>query len=86
MPDMVSISSWSTGVGGACPYNSRRQSSPPSPQARHPASQRVLKVYEPMGMDIHLLTCDVEQLTDVVPLMLSLTKTMICDLQLVVLL
>jgi hypothetical protein len=78
--------------------------SPPSPQARHPTSQRrahgvcpliklgilhlngVLEVYDPVGTDIHLLTCDVEQLSGVVPPMLGLTKMMICDLQLVVLL
>jgi hypothetical protein len=39
-----------------------------------------------MGMDIHLLMCDVEQLTGVVPPMLGLTKMMIRDLQLAVLL
>jgi hypothetical protein len=36
----------------------------------------VLKVNDPVGMDIHLLTSDVEQLTSVVPPMLGLTKTM----------
>jgi hypothetical protein len=45
----------------------------------------VLEVYDPVGTDIHLLTCDIEQLTGVVPPLLGLTKTMIRDLQLVVL-
>jgi hypothetical protein len=40
----------------------------------------VLKVDDPMGMDIHLLVSDVEQLTGVVPPMLSPTKSMISDL------
>jgi hypothetical protein len=46
----------------------------------------VLKVYDLVGTDIHLLTCDIEQLTGVVPPMLSLTKMTIHDLQLAVLL
>jgi hypothetical protein len=46
----------------------------------------VLKVDDPMGMNIHLLTSDVEQHMDVVPPMLGLTKSMVSDLQLMVLL
>jgi hypothetical protein len=46
----------------------------------------VLKVDNPMGMDIHLLASDVEQLTGIVPPMLSLTMSMVSDLQLMVLL
>jgi hypothetical protein len=46
----------------------------------------VLKVDDPVGMSIHLLTSDVEQHTGVVPPMLGLTKPMVSDLQLVVLL
>jgi hypothetical protein len=46
----------------------------------------MLKVDDPVGMDIHLLPSDVKQLTGVVPPMLSLTKTTICYLQLTVLL
>jgi hypothetical protein len=38
----------------------------------------VLKVDDPVGIDIHLLPSDVEQLTGVVPPMLGLTKMMIC--------
>jgi hypothetical protein len=34
----------------------------------------VLKVDNPVGMDIHLLTGDVEQHTGVVPPMLGITK------------
>jgi hypothetical protein len=37
----------------------------------------VLMVDDPVGMDIHLLTSDVEQHTGVVPSMLSATKAMI---------
>jgi hypothetical protein len=46
----------------------------------------VLKVDDPVGKSIHLLTSDVEQHMGVVPLMLSLTKPTVSDLQLVVLL
>jgi hypothetical protein len=46
----------------------------------------VLKVDDPMGMDIHLLTSDVEELTGVVPPMISLTKSTVSDLQLTFLL
>jgi hypothetical protein len=46
----------------------------------------MLEVYDSMGMDIHLLMCDVEQLTGVVPPMLGRTKTMTHDIQLAVLL
>jgi hypothetical protein len=46
----------------------------------------MLKVDDPVGMLIHLLTSDVEQLTCVVPPMLDLTKPMVSDLQLTVLL
>jgi hypothetical protein len=45
----------------------------------------VLKVDDPVGMSIHL-TSDVEQHTGVVPLMLGLTKSMVSDLQLLILL
>jgi hypothetical protein len=45
----------------------------------------MLKVYDPMGTDIHLLMCDVEQLTGVVSPMLGLTKISIRYLQLTVL-
>jgi hypothetical protein len=40
----------------------------------------VLKVDDPVGMDIHLLTSDVEQHTGVVPPTLGLTKTMVSNL------
>jgi hypothetical protein len=40
----------------------------------------ILKVDDPVGTDIHLLMRDVEQLTGVVPPMLSLTKLMVSDL------
>jgi hypothetical protein len=46
----------------------------------------VLKVDAPMGMGIHLLTSDVKQHTGVVPPMLGITKSMVSDLQLTVLL
>jgi hypothetical protein len=46
----------------------------------------VLKVDDPVGTDIHLLASDVQQLTGVVPLVLSLTKPTVSNLQLVVLL
>jgi hypothetical protein len=46
----------------------------------------MLKVNDPVGMDIHLLASDVEQLTSVVPPMLGLTKSRVSDLQLAVLL
>jgi hypothetical protein len=46
----------------------------------------VLKVDDPVGTDIHLLASDVEQLTGVVPPVLSLTKPTVSNLQLVVLL
>jgi hypothetical protein len=46
----------------------------------------VLKVDDPVGMSIHLLTSDVEKRTGVVPPMLGLTKPMVSDLQLAVLL
>jgi hypothetical protein len=46
----------------------------------------VLKVADPIGIDIHLLSSDVKQHTDVVPLMLGLTKMTISDLQLTFLL
>jgi hypothetical protein len=46
----------------------------------------MLKVDDPMGTDINLLVSDVEQLTGVVPPMLGLTKSMVSDLQLMVLL
>jgi hypothetical protein len=45
----------------------------------------VLKVEDPMGTDIHLLTGDVEQRTGVVPHTLGLTKTTVSNLQLMVL-
>jgi hypothetical protein len=45
----------------------------------------VLKVDDPVGTSIHLLTSDVEQHTGVVPPMLGLTKSMESDLQLAVL-
>jgi hypothetical protein len=37
----------------------------------------VLKVEDPVGTDIHLLTSDVEQHTSVVPSMLGVTKAMV---------
>jgi hypothetical protein len=37
----------------------------------------VLKVEDPVGTDIHLLTTDVEQHTSVVPSMLGVTKAMV---------
>jgi hypothetical protein len=40
----------------------------------------VLKVDDPMVMDIHLLTGDVEQHTSAVPSMLGLTNTMVSSL------
>jgi hypothetical protein len=40
----------------------------------------MLKVDDPVGTDIHLLTRDVEQLTGVVPPMLGLTKLTVSDL------
>jgi hypothetical protein len=40
----------------------------------------MLKVDDPVGMDIQLLSSDVEQLTGVVPPMLSLTKSTVSDL------
>jgi hypothetical protein len=46
----------------------------------------VLKLDDPVGTSIHLLMSDVEQYTGVVPLILSLTKSMVSDLQLTVLL
>jgi hypothetical protein len=46
----------------------------------------VLKVDDPVGTNIHLLTSDVEQHTGVVPPTLGLTKTTVSNLQLVVLL
>jgi hypothetical protein len=46
----------------------------------------VLKVDDPVGMSIHLLTSDVEQHTGVVPPMLGLTKSTVSDQQLTVLL
>jgi hypothetical protein len=46
----------------------------------------MLKVDDPMGMDIHLLVSDVKQLTGVVPPMLSLTKSTVSDLHLMALL
>jgi hypothetical protein len=46
----------------------------------------VLKVDDPVGTGIHLLTSDVEQHTGVVPPMLSRTKSMVNDMQLTVLL
>jgi hypothetical protein len=51
-----------------------RRSSPPSPQAWRLCLHMVLKVDNPVGMDIHLLTGDVEQHTGVVPPMLGITK------------
>jgi hypothetical protein len=45
----------------------------------------VLKVDDPVGMSIHLLTSDVEQHTGVVSPVLSLTKPTVSDLQLAVL-
>jgi hypothetical protein len=45
----------------------------------------VLKVYNPVGIDVHLLMCKVQLLTGVVPPVLGLTKIMICDPQLAVL-
>jgi hypothetical protein len=46
----------------------------------------VLKVDDPVGTIIHLLMSDVKQHTGVVPPMLGLTKSMVSDLQLTVLL
>jgi hypothetical protein len=46
----------------------------------------VLKVYYPVGTDIHLLMSDVKQHMGVVPPMLVLTKTTVSNLQLMVLL
>jgi hypothetical protein len=46
----------------------------------------VLKVDDPVGMDILFLESDVEQLMGVVPPMLALTKSTVSDLQLKVLL
>jgi hypothetical protein len=46
----------------------------------------MLKVDDPVGMDIQLPVSDVEQLMGVVPPMLSLTKSTVSDLQLMVLL
>jgi hypothetical protein len=40
----------------------------------------LVKVDDPMGMDIHLLVSDVEQLTGVVLPMLGLTKSTVSDL------
>jgi hypothetical protein len=40
----------------------------------------MLKVDDPVGTDIHLLTRDVEQLTGVVPPMIGLTKLTVSDL------
>jgi hypothetical protein len=40
----------------------------------------MLKVDDPVGTDIHLLPSDVEQLTDVVPPILGLTKSTVSDL------
>jgi hypothetical protein len=73
------------------------RSSPPSPQARRPASpwcaqggrsrgHGVLKVDDSMSTDIHLLTGDVEQHMGVVLSILDLTKTTVCNMQLTVLL
>jgi hypothetical protein len=45
----------------------------------------VLKVDDPMGTSIHLLTSDIQQHTGVVPPMLGLTKSTVSDLQLAVL-
>jgi hypothetical protein len=45
----------------------------------------VLKVHDPMGTSIHLLTSDVEQHTGVVPPMLGITKLTVSNLQLTVL-
>jgi hypothetical protein len=44
----------------------------------------VLKVDDPMGTNIHLLSSDVEQLTGVVLTMLGLAKPMVSNLQLTV--
>jgi hypothetical protein len=46
----------------------------------------VLKVDDPVGMDIHLLASDVEQLAGVVPPVLGLTTPTVSNLQLMVLL
>jgi hypothetical protein len=46
----------------------------------------VLKVDDPMGMDIHLLTSDVKQHMGIVPPTLGLTKMTISNLQPTVLL
>jgi hypothetical protein len=40
----------------------------------------VLKVDDPVGTDVHLLTGDVEQYTGVVPSTLGLTPMMVSDL------
>jgi hypothetical protein len=45
----------------------------------------MLKVDDPVGTDIHLLSSDIEQLTGVVPPMLGLTKPTVSDLQFAVL-
>jgi hypothetical protein len=42
--------------------------------------QGVLKVYNPVGTDVHLLTCKVKQLIGVVSPMLGFTKMTIRDL------
>jgi hypothetical protein len=55
------------------------RSSPPSPQARRPASPHGVQGGDPMGMGIHLLTSDAEQHMGVVPPMLGLTKLAVCS-------
>jgi hypothetical protein len=91
MSDMASTSSWSMGAGGAGPCNCRScYSRLMIISALLKLSllhlKCVLKVDDPVGTDIHLLPCDVEQLTGVVPPMLGLTKSTILYLQLTVLL
>jgi hypothetical protein len=80
---MASISSWSTGAGGASPYNYRSCCSRLGIISALSGVLRlhmVLKVDDPMGTGIHLLTSDVEQHTGVVPPMLDLTRSTVSDL------
>jgi hypothetical protein len=86
MPDMASISSWSTGAGGAGTCNCRKLLLEVGDHL-HPLLKLsilrlhvVFKVDDPVGMSIHLLMSDVEQHTSVVPPMLNLTKSTVSDL------
>jgi hypothetical protein len=92
MPDVASIFSWSTGAGGAGPCNCRSCCSRltyrlcPLLKLGILRLHVVLKVDDPVGMSIHLLMSDVKQNTGVVSPMLGLTKSMVSDLQLMILL